>query len=310
MGRSTGWGALPYDRPHLIQISAVIPTRNRPELLRAAVDSVRRQTVPAIDIVIVDEGSDPPVNTWLSDPDIAIVRHETPRGPAAARNTGAARSHGSHIAFLDDDDVWLDQKLEMVARCLSANPAVGAVFHQLGDWGRVTSGTVECVLLEDPVARMLGPHPPHLSTLVVARHVHSAVQFDSAYQAAEDLDYNVRLAATTAVVEIRAVLACSQPRTEGPSDIAIQTRIEAREHFRAQHAALFTEPAFERHHRLQLAHLHRRAGHSIEALRRFASLTRHAPRDVAAWKGLVSSLLPLEWSIRIGSRWRKIRSWP
>lgn len=299
--------AVPLPSGRVAEITAVIPTHNRPELLSRALASVRSQTYPAAEILIVDEASDPAVASWLVGTDAEVIRHETPRGPATARNVGAARAHGSHVAFLDDDDIWLERKLESVVQALEAHPTAGAVFHQFAPCRGLTLGTTEHVLLDDPLARMLGPRPPHSSALVVARDIHLAVQFDSGYEAAEDLDYNVRLAAATHVVEILDVLACSQSRDEGPSEIAIETRIRARERFRAQHAHLFTSDRFERHHQMQLAHLHRRAGHRTEAIRRFASLTRQRPRDIAPWKGLISSLLPPGWSVELGTKWRGFR---
>ena len=100
------------------EISVVITTHNRCDLLVRAIDSVAHQTFLDFDVHIVDDGS--------SDDTPAIVesliagkenfhywRHETAKGLAAARNTGVFRSSGRYIAFLDDDDEW---KAESLAR--------------------------------------------------------------------------------------------------------------------------------------------------------------------------------------------------
>lgn len=87
-------------------ISVVIPTCDRPaEYLLAAVDSVMAQTLPAGEIIIVDNGSrDAIVKAW---PRGVVFYRLPPRiGPSRARNFGAAMAQGTHIAFLDDDDWW------------------------------------------------------------------------------------------------------------------------------------------------------------------------------------------------------------
>ncbi len=92
-------------------LSVVIPTRNRPEFLRAAVSSVLAQTYPDLEIVIVDDASDPDTAVLVAsiagvDQRIRLVRNEQPMGASAARNCGIRVCGGDFIAFLDDDDEW------------------------------------------------------------------------------------------------------------------------------------------------------------------------------------------------------------
>jgi Glycosyl transferase family 2 len=89
-----------------ILVSVVIPTHNRPDLLEQSVASVRQQSHRPLELVIVDDGSSSAVPAV--DPHdlvVKVVRHPSPRGPAAARNTGVARCTGDHCLFLDDDDL-------------------------------------------------------------------------------------------------------------------------------------------------------------------------------------------------------------
>lgn len=104
-------------------VTALITTYNRPSFLREAVESVRRQTYENVELVVVDDHSDTPAEETLSDVSddgferLRCVRHETNRGANAARNTGIEAASGEFVAFLDDDDVWLPEKLEaQVAR--------------------------------------------------------------------------------------------------------------------------------------------------------------------------------------------------
>lgn len=113
-------------------ISVVIPTHNRRERLARAIASVYAQTWPNIEIVVVDDASsdDTPAylqNLALSDPRVKVVRNELAQGGGGARNCGIAEATGDYIAFLDDDDVWVPEKLDVQLSMLLAKPGVSAV---------------------------------------------------------------------------------------------------------------------------------------------------------------------------------------
>ncbi|PRB75441.1 glycosyltransferase family 2 protein [Pseudomonas sp. MYb185] len=87
--------------------SVVIPTCDRPEYLREAVSSVLAQTLPAHEIIIVDNGREAVDSAQLPVSEKLQVIRALPRfGVAQARNLGAILSTGDYIAFLDDDDGW------------------------------------------------------------------------------------------------------------------------------------------------------------------------------------------------------------
>ncbi|HUW56389.1 MAG TPA: glycosyltransferase family 2 protein [Planctomycetota bacterium] len=99
-------------------ISIVIPAYNRAVKIVEALDSVQEQTYTNWEAVVVDDGSTdgtPEVVERLaaSDPRIRLVRHKTNRGAQAARNTGIRASRGPWIAFLDSDDQYLANSLEI-----------------------------------------------------------------------------------------------------------------------------------------------------------------------------------------------------
>jgi len=96
-------------------VSVVIPTRDRAELVRRAVDSVLAQTHAALDVVVVDDGSVDDTRAKLDqvrDPRLRVLAHDRPRGVSAARNTGLAAARGDYLALLDSDDAWLPAKVE------------------------------------------------------------------------------------------------------------------------------------------------------------------------------------------------------
>jgi hypothetical protein len=99
--------------------TVVIPTRDRPGLVREAVDSALGQTVRDTRILVVDDGSVVPV-VLPEDPRLEVVRHLRPRGVAAARNLGISLATSPYVAFLDDDDVlrphFVEASLEHLER--------------------------------------------------------------------------------------------------------------------------------------------------------------------------------------------------
>lgn len=96
-------------------ISTVIPTRNRPLLVERAVKSALAQTFKEIEVIVMIDGSDASTRAVLAeinDPRLKCIELQIPGGAAAARNAGVFEAAGEWIAFLDDDDEWLPQKLE------------------------------------------------------------------------------------------------------------------------------------------------------------------------------------------------------
>jgi glycosyltransferase involved in cell wall biosynthesis len=106
-------------------VSVVVPTRDRPELLRRAVTAILGQTYPGlVECVVVFDQSDPDL-PW-EDPGpsrrLLLVRNDRTPGLAGARNAGAARATGELLAFCDDDDEWLPRKLERQVEALTRRP--------------------------------------------------------------------------------------------------------------------------------------------------------------------------------------------
>ncbi|MGH9956761.1 MAG: glycosyltransferase family 2 protein, partial [Pyrinomonadaceae bacterium] len=89
-----------------VLLSIVIPTYNRPRLLQRAVKSALEQTIEDLDIVVVDDGSAPPVRL-PEHPRLRVIRLPSNRGLATARNVGTEAARGKWIAYLDDDDQLL-----------------------------------------------------------------------------------------------------------------------------------------------------------------------------------------------------------
>jgi glycosyltransferase involved in cell wall biosynthesis len=96
-------------------ISVVIPTLDRPKLLLRAIGSVLRQTHREMEVIVVADRPDPETIDAvrsMEDPRLRLILNPHPSTAAGARNFGADQATGEWIAFLDDDDEWLPNKLE------------------------------------------------------------------------------------------------------------------------------------------------------------------------------------------------------
>lgn len=105
--------------------SVIIPTRNRAGLIGRAIQSVLAQSMPAHEIIVVDDASTDSTREVVEQIRSPIIRYEVQsewRGAAAARNTGLRSATGEFVAFLDDDDEWLPKKLELQHAALQGAP--------------------------------------------------------------------------------------------------------------------------------------------------------------------------------------------
>jgi glycosyltransferase involved in cell wall biosynthesis len=110
------------------RVSAVVPTRNRPDLVCRAVRSVLCQTVAELECIVVIDGPDPVTLESLAgigDPRLKVLALEENVGGCEARNLGVRAAQGEWVALLDDDDEWLPQRLEK--QLAAAAEAIGPV---------------------------------------------------------------------------------------------------------------------------------------------------------------------------------------
>ena len=123
--------------PDDVDVSVVIATRNRKELLAEAIASVRRQAGVRWELIVVDDGSTDGTWRWLTglgEPAVRCFRSEIPAERSAARNLGLAHAHGRFVMFLDDDDLLHDGALAVLVRALAAHADAVAAVGARRDW--------------------------------------------------------------------------------------------------------------------------------------------------------------------------------
>jgi glycosyltransferase involved in cell wall biosynthesis len=186
-----------------MDVSVIVPTRNRSRMLAATLGSVLRQRDVDLEVIVVDEASTDETPVTLSalahaDPRLRIVRHDTPRGVSTARNRGAAEAHGDWVAFVDDDDLWAPDKL---VRQLTAAVAAGCHWAYTGSVSITESLCIlhgEPPLPPDAVVQALPRYnaiPGGGSNVVVRRTTLQRVgPFDARLRNTEDWELWIRLA--------------------------------------------------------------------------------------------------------------------
>lgn len=184
-------------------ISVVITTHNRCDLLKKTIDSVLSQTYKNIEVVVVDDASDDDTRNLCSEYGdtlsyIFIPENES-KGGNHARNVGIERSKGDYVAFCDDDDIWLPEKLEKQYNLIVSSSVdlvyCGMFIHTITDDGE----TMETKIL-DPrnkgmiPQRILYEIPCTTSTILLKRRVLDDVGlFDEHLKYWQEYDLMIRI---------------------------------------------------------------------------------------------------------------------
>lgn len=114
-------------------VSVIIPTYERAHMVRDAIESALNQTLSPLEIIVIDDGSTDNTGSVLLKYSNHISYHrQMNRGVSAARNLGLSLAKGGLIAFLDSDDFWAPQKLEVQVEVLKKLPEVSLLFTDFG----------------------------------------------------------------------------------------------------------------------------------------------------------------------------------
>jgi glycosyltransferase involved in cell wall biosynthesis len=192
-----------------MSVSVIIPAYKAAHTIGRAVESALAQSVPAAEIVVVDDGSPDDIAAALAPygERVTLLRKANGRA-ASARNMGIERATGDFMAFLDADDYWEPEKLERQLAIFQRHPEVGLV---AGRYFTQPPGSERTVELEvdgrsfDRVLRLRGKAVFRAATsvwtgtVIVRREVLGAERFVSGLEPAEDRDLWVRLIAKTPI---------------------------------------------------------------------------------------------------------------
>lgn len=181
-------------------VSAVIITHNRLELLKKAIESALRQTYKDMEIIVVNDNSTDGTKEYLGS--IGKIRSINidavhSKGGNYARNQGIRHSRGEYIAFLDDDDEWLETKIEKQVQVLEASPEYGMVYARRINSceGRETLDKEKGLLSGDLSQECFTKTICTSSGMMVRRELFSQIGlFDENLKFWQDFELNIRIA--------------------------------------------------------------------------------------------------------------------
>ena len=282
----------------------VIATYNMAEYLPLAIRSALAQTYEPIEVIVIDDGStdgtSEAVRPFLSDARFSYQKHKN-GGQAVAKNRGIRGSKGQYVAFLDADDVWVPEKLELQMPLFSQSEAVGVVYSALtyiDEAGRELGRPVHKLYRGRVSGPMLVFNFIGFPTSVVRRECFERLgRFDENLRMGIDYDLWLRFSTQYEFDYVEQPLVRYR---QWPGQMSINwnsrylTGIAIMKRFLHE----FPDVVNKRTVNYAWAHTYagfgscaRGAGRRIEALRLYLRALRFNPGYVPAWKGIAATLL-------------------
>lgn len=122
-------------------VSIIIPTHNRPEKLQRCLQSVLEQTYFRFEVFVIDDASSEAFE-YKKDIRVQVIQNAKNFGPGPSRNIGLQQANGEFIAFLDSDDFWETNFLEITVAALIQNPSAAMVYvngYDVDEYGEILS---------------------------------------------------------------------------------------------------------------------------------------------------------------------------
>jgi len=212
-------------------VSIIIPTYKRPDLLKKAITSVLIQKDVSFEIIVVNDFNDdlkPLINSF-NDVRINLLFNNRKKGANGARNTGILNSNGDYIAFLDDDDEWLPNKLVKQMDVLKEMDSswggayCGFKFFEYDKWfikTNLKSGNLFTDLLTGKNECNAG------STLMVKKYIFNEIGlFDEKLQRHQDLEFLIRFFRKYKLICIKEPLAIINSHTNIDANKAEENKL-------------------------------------------------------------------------------------
>jgi len=266
-------------------ISVIIPAYNNARYLREAIDSALGQTCPALEVIVVDDGSKDETPALLAayGDRIRAFRQEN-AGVAAARNFGVSQARGEYVAFLDADDIWDPRKLELQIAKFENEPELGLVhcaLESFGDDGSIITpflggmeGWVAAELLRFETV-IAGPG----STSMIPKRIFDEIGgFDHRLPPSEDWDLTYRIATKYRVGYVPEILL--RYRIHGAGGHFNIPRMESGMMLGLAKAFSSPDPAVQSLRRFSYGRLHRILAGCYFQARNGRAFWRHALRSI------------------------------
>ena len=176
-------------------VTVIIPTHNRAELLKRAVQSVLEQTEDNLEIVVVDDASGDETQEYLKNlttdhEHVKSIRNETSRGAAVSRNIAIRHASGEYVTGLDDDDYWRRTRIERLMEEFEEGYAAVCSYDKMVmngrevTWKKPTMITLDDLLYYNQVGNQVLTKKEYLETVG---------GYDEDLPSAQDYDLWIRL---------------------------------------------------------------------------------------------------------------------
>jgi glycosyltransferase involved in cell wall biosynthesis len=194
----------------MADVSIIIPTKNRPDTLMRAVQSVLKQTLTNWELFIINDGNGA-LEIDVNDSRIHLFENARQSGANGARNTGIFKTNGKYIAFLDDDDEWTAEKLELQYKIMTKTKATLSFTGRtiIRKAGNVNSKRLvfRDRIFSQRFSLFFHNYIGTTSTIMVnADHIKLINGFDENLNSIQDYDLYLRLSKLGKIVGIKASL--------------------------------------------------------------------------------------------------------
>jgi glycosyltransferase involved in cell wall biosynthesis len=287
------------------RISVIIPTYNSSGMVNETISSVLAQSEPDLEVVVVDDGSDDDTRKIINAIEDGRVKYfyKDNGGTSSARNYGLSKAKGEYIAFLDHDDLWPENYLEVMVSNLENKRGFDAVYSPITtvypDGTKVESykrpeGKSGQITLDLFRRGFIWP-----SAAVIRKSVLRDFYFEEALrQSYEDGDYFLRLSTRCLFLFVEDVEAIKREHAENFSAKVgvLPTRIQVLERFYFRIGGDKLIPTGKARRRLShasrsVAETYRRAGKRSAAITLYKRAIRYWPVDIRLYLGLLKTLL-------------------
>ena len=297
-------------------VSVVIPTYNRADVIERSIKSIQDQTYQDFEIMLVDDASTDntdEVVRRIQDERIRYIKLEKNSGPSHSRNVGIKESQGKYIAFLDDDDEWLPDKLEaQVSLFDDTNNRVGAVysaFWRIQKNKRVYIPSPKIKKKEgDILKNVLERYMIGTPAIIVRKDVLDEVgYFDVALQALVDWDLWIRIARSYHFRFVDRPLTVSHYSKVSVSANRMNV-VAAYEVLLKKHADIILKnrKAIAKVY-LQMGNQYSHCGNASEGRKYFFRSLIKYPLRPSAWAGFLSLIMGSEFYMKLVNIKKRIR---
>lgn len=183
-------------------VSVIIPAYNAEKTILATLESVQKQTLSDIELIVIDDGSTDrtvEITNAVQDSRVKVFSYQN-SGVSVARNQGIQQAVGDFISFIDADDSWTSDKLQLQLKALQKNPDAGVAYS----WTTFVDEKGNVLYEQEPIFHEGNVYPQLLvenfilngsNVLIRRRFVEAVGEFYAPLKYAEDWEFYIRLAA-------------------------------------------------------------------------------------------------------------------